>query len=54
MRANQPKQTKLRQLFQIKWTIAKLNLNHVWWRKVCKKWWDGSWMQSITQIPTRT
>jgi len=23
-------------------------------RKVCKKWWDGSWMQTITQISTKT
>ena len=23
-------------------------------RKVCKKWWDGFWMQTITQIPTKT
>ena len=23
-------------------------------RRVCKKWWDGFWMQTITQIPTKT
>jgi len=23
-------------------------------RKVCKEWWDGSGMQTITQIPTKT
>jgi len=23
-------------------------------RKVCKKWWDGFWMQTITQIPIKT
>jgi len=23
-------------------------------RKVCKKWWDGFWTQTITQIPTET
>ena len=22
-------------------------------RKVCKMWWDGSWMQTKTQIPTK-
>jgi len=23
-------------------------------RRVCKKWWDGVWIQTITQIPTKT
>jgi len=23
-------------------------------RKVCKKWWDGFWMQKTTQIPNKT
>jgi len=23
-------------------------------RKVCKMWWDGFWMETITQISTKT
>jgi len=23
-------------------------------RKVCKTWWEGSWMQTTIQIPTKT